>query len=97
MVIIAAVKLSGFFLMLRLVKSLTRKQKRNVLLILDLLLVPVALVFTFAVQADPRTPLETLTLLLPALPYLMAVAAGVSTFGAAFLVTNGVRHLGSNE
>lgn len=64
--------------MLRLVKSLTRKQKRNVLLILDLGLVPLALVFTFAVQADPRTPLETLSLLLPALPYLLAVAAGVA-------------------
>lgn len=64
--------------MLRLVKSLTRKQKRNVLLILDLGLVPLALVFTFAVQADPSTPLETLSLVLPALPYLLAVAAGVS-------------------
>lgn len=64
--------------MLSLVKSLTRKQKRNVLLILDLVLVPIALVFTFAVQADARTPIETLTLLLPVLPYLLAVAVGVS-------------------
>lgn len=64
--------------MLTLIKSLTRKQKSNILLLVDLLLVPLALVFTFGAQAEPMTPLQTFDLVLPILPYLIAISAGLS-------------------
>ena len=64
--------------MLGFVKSLSRRQKSNVLLLVDLCLVPLALIFTFGVQAEPLAPLDALSLLLPILPYLIAVAAGLS-------------------
>ena len=64
--------------MLKLVKLLNRKQKRNILLLVDLVLVPLALIFTYGVQTNPSGPLETLQFLLPILPYLLAVAAGLS-------------------
>lgn len=64
--------------MLNFVKLLNRNQKRNILILVDLLLVPVALVFTYGVQADSAGPIETVQLLLPILPYLLAIAAGLS-------------------
>lgn len=57
---------------------MTRKQKRNFLLFVDVILVPLALIFTFGVQASASGPLETLQFLLPIMPYLLAVAAGLS-------------------
>lgn len=64
--------------MLDFIKALTRSQKSNILLVVDLILMPVALVFTFGVQAEPLTPLATLNLVLPILPYMIAVGAGLS-------------------
>ncbi len=64
--------------MLRFIKSLNRNQKRYILLLVDLLLIPVALIFTFGVQAEPLSPGETLNLVLPILPYLLAVGAGLA-------------------
>ncbi len=64
--------------MLRLIRALSRKQKRNILLLIDLLLIPLALVFTYGVQPEPVPPLETIDELLPILPYLVAVGAGLA-------------------
>jgi FlaA1/EpsC-like NDP-sugar epimerase len=64
--------------MLKFVKSLTRRQKRNLLLLVDLLLLPLAMIFTFGIQAAPLAPLDTLRLLLPILPYMIVIAAGLA-------------------
>ena len=64
--------------MLDFVNSLTRKQKARIFLTIDLLLIPVALLLTFAVQPLPGTPLETLVRFLPVLPYMIAGAALLS-------------------
>ncbi|MCL6285232.1 polysaccharide biosynthesis protein [Ruegeria sp. 2012CJ41-6] len=64
--------------MLDFVNSLTRKQKARIFLTIDLLLIPVALLLTFAVQPLPGTPLETLVRFLPILPYMIAGAALLS-------------------
>ena len=59
---------------------MTRKQKAYVFLALDLLLIPAALLFTFTVQALPVPPAEALLATLPVLPYLVAIAAGLSVW-----------------
>ena len=64
--------------MLSFIRSLSRKQKAYVFLIVDLLLVPVALLFTYTVQALPGDAVETLLQAVPILPYLLACVAGVS-------------------
>ncbi len=64
--------------MLNVIRALTRKQKAWVFLALDLALIPIALLFTYTVQALPASPAETLLQTLPVLPYLLAIAAGVS-------------------
>ena len=64
--------------MLKFVKSLSRGQKRRILILVDLAIVPLALIFAFGVQATPLMPLDTLRLLLPILPYLLVIAAGLA-------------------
>lgn len=64
--------------MLKLIKSLNRRQKRGILLLVDAAIIPVALIFTFGVQAAPLTPMETLRLVLPILPYMLAIGAGLA-------------------
>lgn len=64
--------------MFKLISSLTRKQKAYIFLALELGLVPLALLFAYTVQSLPTSPLETLFLSAPALPYLVAIAAGLS-------------------
>ena len=64
--------------MLKFIKTLTRRQKRNVLLLIDLMLVPLAMIAAFGTQADPLTPVETLSLLFPILPYMIVIAAGLA-------------------
>lgn len=64
--------------MLKFVKSLTRRQKRNTLLLVDLLLLPLAMIFAFGIQADPLAPMDTLRLLLPILPYMIVIATGLA-------------------
>ena len=66
--------------MLKILSSLTRKQKGYVFLAIDLLLIPVALFFTYTVQALPMSPAEALWQSLPVLPYLLAIAAGLSVW-----------------
>ncbi|SEK06420.1 NDP-sugar epimerase, includes UDP-GlcNAc-inverting 4,6-dehydratase FlaA1 and capsular polysaccharide biosynthesis protein EpsC [Cribrihabitans marinus] len=62
--------------MLSIVNALSRKQKVRIFLGIDLLLVPLALFFTFSVQSLPDSALGTLRGYLPILPYLM-LAAGL--------------------
>lgn len=64
--------------MLKFIKSLSRGQKRGILILVDMAIVPLALVFAFGVQAEPLMPLETLRLILPILPYMLAIAAGLA-------------------
>jgi len=64
--------------MFKIIRSLSRKQKSNVLLLVDIALIPLALVFTFAAQADPLDPFDALALTLPILPYMIAVGVGLS-------------------
>ena len=64
--------------MLKFVKSLTRRQKRNTLLLVDLLLLPLAMVFAFGIQTALLSPMDTLRLLLPILPYMIVIATGLA-------------------
>ncbi|MVO18540.1 polysaccharide biosynthesis protein [Parasedimentitalea huanghaiensis] len=64
--------------MLTLISVLSRKQKSWIFLAVDLLLCPLALLFTFSVQTLPQSPFASFTALLPALPYVIAVTAGLS-------------------
>ena len=53
--------------MLKFVKSLSRGQKRRILILVDLAIVPLALIFAFGVQA---TPVSYTHLTLPTTPYV---------------------------
>ncbi|MDP5220677.1 nucleoside-diphosphate sugar epimerase/dehydratase [Ruegeria sp. 2205SS24-7] len=64
--------------MLDFVNALTRKQKARIFLAIDLLLIPIALLLTFAVLPLPGTPFDTLVRFLPVLPYMIAGAALLS-------------------
>ncbi|URF48926.1 polysaccharide biosynthesis protein (plasmid) [Dinoroseobacter shibae] len=64
--------------MLNFVKSLTLGQKAITLLVVDLVLIPLALIVTFALQPIPVSPGETIALILPILPYLLAASALVA-------------------
>jgi len=64
--------------MFNFVSALSRKQKSYIFLAFDLGLIPVALLFTYAMQSLPMSALETLAAVLPVLAYLLAAAAAVS-------------------
>ena len=64
--------------MFNLISALSRRQKSFVFLAADLLLLPLALLFTLEVQPLPDPALSTLASLLPVLPYVMATAAVLS-------------------
>jgi len=64
--------------MLKLLTSLSRKQKAYVFLGFDLALIPVALLFTYTVQSLPEPAIQTLYHSLPVLPYMLVFAAGLS-------------------
>ncbi|WP_171180941.1 nucleoside-diphosphate sugar epimerase/dehydratase [Ruegeria sp. HKCCD8929] len=64
--------------MYEFLSALSRKQKARIFLAIDLGLIPVALFFTYTVQSLPTGPLDTLAMTLPVLPYLVAVAGGLS-------------------
>ena len=66
--------------MLNLISGLTRRQKSSVFLALDLALVPLALLFTYAIQALPQPAMATLWHTWPILPYLLLAAAGLSVW-----------------
>lgn len=65
--------------MLQLIKSMTRAQKQLVLLGVDLALVPVALLLTFAVQMSDAAPLSLLLSVAPVVGMIMVLAAALST------------------
>ncbi|MEL6690270.1 MAG: nucleoside-diphosphate sugar epimerase/dehydratase [Pseudomonadota bacterium] len=64
--------------MLRLIKSLSRTHKRIVIIAVDTLLIPLTLVFCFAVQALPASVGQLTLGLVPALPYMIFAAIGAS-------------------
>ena len=66
--------------MLNFIQTLSRRQKSYVLLSVDLLLVPLALLFTYVVQALPVSARVSFLLSLPVLPYLMLAMAGLSVW-----------------
>ncbi|MBL4898086.1 MAG: hypothetical protein JKX76_00425, partial [Colwellia sp.] len=68
----------GAQIMLSLISALSRKQKSWIFLAVDLLLCPLALLFTFSVQVPPQSAVASFTALLPVLPYVLAVTAGLS-------------------
>jgi FlaA1/EpsC-like NDP-sugar epimerase len=59
--------------MFTLLNRMTRQQKAWIFIVIDLLLIPAALLFSYAIQALPTMPLETLRMTLPSLPLLMAI------------------------
>lgn len=65
--------------MLHFIKSMTRTQKQVVLLGVDLTLVPVALLFTFAIQLSSAGPLAHLWSIAPVVGMIMVLAAALST------------------
>ena len=62
--------------MLSIVNALSRRQKARIFLGIDLLLVPLGLLFAFSVQSLPDSAFGTLKDYLPILPYLL-LAAGL--------------------
>ena len=64
--------------MLQFINALSRKQKSLVFLAVDLFLIPVALLLAFAMQSMPATALEIMIRILPTLPFLLVIAAGLS-------------------
>jgi FlaA1/EpsC-like NDP-sugar epimerase len=64
--------------MYRFVKGLNRAQKRAILLVIDLCLVPVALVTAFALQLNGMPPGRLLAQVWPIFPLLLGAAAMIS-------------------
>ena len=64
--------------MLELLKSMSRRQKRNVFVALDCLLVPLSLLFALSLQSPFGGSLDLMLAYLPELPFVMAAAAGLS-------------------
>jgi FlaA1/EpsC-like NDP-sugar epimerase len=64
--------------MVHFVHFLTRRQKAGIFLAIDLALLPLALLFSYMVQALPVPALDSLVATLPILPYLLMLAAGLS-------------------
>ena len=75
--------------MLNLINALSRSQKTYVLLTVDLILIPAALLFTYMVQALPDPAMVTMVATLPVLPYLLGV-------GAALAMWLGIPHIQLN-
>jgi FlaA1/EpsC-like NDP-sugar epimerase len=66
--------------MLNLIKSLTRTQKRNILIALDCVLIPAALFFAISLRLPTAGSLDMMWSYLPVLPYVLIVAAGLSVW-----------------
>lgn len=64
--------------MLSLIKSLTKRQKRAIMLALDSVLVVASIVFALSVQGLPGGLLVNMINYLPVLPYVLIVCVGVS-------------------
>ncbi|WP_299619457.1 nucleoside-diphosphate sugar epimerase/dehydratase [uncultured Tateyamaria sp.] len=64
--------------MLNLIKSLSRTQKRNILIAVDSTLIPAALFFAFSLRLPTDGALAMMWDYLPVLPYVLIIAAGLS-------------------
>ncbi|GAA6194444.1 polysaccharide biosynthesis protein [Phaeobacter gallaeciensis] len=64
--------------MFQFLRILSRRQKVCIFLTIDLSLLPVALLFTYAVQSLPGPAFDTLLATAPVLPYLLVIGAAVS-------------------
>ncbi|TNJ40958.1 nucleoside-diphosphate sugar epimerase/dehydratase [Phaeobacter sp. B1627] len=64
--------------MLKFVEALTRQQKATIFLVLDLLLLPVALLFAFVLQDMPVSTMVLMGQMLPVLPYIIVLTAALS-------------------
>jgi FlaA1/EpsC-like NDP-sugar epimerase len=60
--------------MLSIFSRLTRRQKAYVFLVIDLILIPIALLFTYSIQSLPTSAFETLIQNASILPYLLIIA-----------------------
>jgi len=63
--------------MLSWIKSLSKVQKRRIMLLLDTILVPLALLFAFAALGLEGGVINNMRSYLLLLPYMMAVAVGI--------------------
>ncbi|KEJ96912.1 NDP-sugar epimerase, includes UDP-GlcNAc-inverting 4,6-dehydratase FlaA1 and capsular polysaccharide biosynthesis protein EpsC [Pseudosulfitobacter pseudonitzschiae] len=63
--------------MLNFIKSLSRSQKRNIMLFIDAMLVPIALFFSFSLHANGEA-LVMMLAYLPVLPYLLIIGGALS-------------------
>lgn len=66
--------------MLSLIKSLSRKQKRNLFIAMDALLIPVALFFAFSLQLSTASAWHMTQSYLPILPYILLVSVACSVW-----------------
>ncbi|MBY5933579.1 polysaccharide biosynthesis protein [Tateyamaria omphalii] len=64
--------------MLNLLKSLSRTQKRNILIAIDASLIPAALLFAFSLNMSAQSAWGSFVTYLPVLPYMLLVAVGLS-------------------
>ncbi|APX13245.1 polysaccharide biosynthesis protein [Tateyamaria omphalii] len=64
--------------MLNLLKSLSRTQKRNILIAIDTGLIPAALLFAFSLNLSTQTAWDSFVTYLPVLPYMLVVAVALS-------------------
>ena len=61
-----------------LISGLSRSKKTCVFLGIDLLLLPLALLFTYTVQDQPVPPVTLLGQMLPILPYILIATGALS-------------------
>ncbi|WP_415404737.1 polysaccharide biosynthesis protein [Tateyamaria sp. SN3-11] len=66
--------------MISLLKSLSRTQKRNLLIAIDSMLIPAALFFAFSLQLSTANAWEMTQSYLPILPYMLIVSAALSVW-----------------
>ncbi|UOA25516.1 nucleoside-diphosphate sugar epimerase/dehydratase [Pseudosulfitobacter sp. DSM 107133] len=64
--------------MLNFIKSLSRAKKRNIMLVIDSILVPLALLFAFSLHANGGDAFAMLLSYLPVLPYLLLISGALS-------------------
>lgn len=64
--------------MLSIIKSLSRTQKRNIMLFVDAMLVPLALLFSFSLQASDSGAFGMMLAYLPVLPFLLIIGGALS-------------------
>ncbi|WP_339768675.1 nucleoside-diphosphate sugar epimerase/dehydratase [uncultured Pseudosulfitobacter sp.] len=64
--------------MLSIIKSLSRTQKRNIMLFVDAMLVPLALLFSFSLHASDSGAFGMMLAYLPVLPFLLIIGGALS-------------------